>query len=220
VIDEVARSVRNRRTCFGPTAPVARPSLPYPLAVFVAPLTAGQTTFAPLKLTLDPSEVLPKLDLQMLQRDSLQVEIAGYEQLSGNPSPTLVDDYSFGSATLSQDTTANATGAQELVLQYGKVQESHDGVTTAWDALTETNGYSGRNHRTELSALLLPSQLICLDEVCVSAPRSLRFLRPRSLASNSIRRRQQRASAPPLPPPCAEQLAIAAQSRAHPRRAG
>src|ERR1700726_1681525 len=52
-----------------------------------------------------------------------------------------------------------------------------------------------------------------------SSPR-VSLLRPRSLASNSIRQRRQRASAPPLPPPCAEQMAIAAQSLADPRRAG
>ena len=54
------------------------------------------------------------------------------------------------------------------------------------------------------------------DDVCVSAPQTLRLLRLRSLSPNSIRRRQQRASAPQLPPPCAEQPAIAAPSLADP----
>jgi hypothetical protein len=45
----------------------------------------------------------------------------------------------------------------------------------------------------------------------------LRFLRPRP-PPNSIRRRQQRAFAPALPPPCAAHSAIAAQLRADPDR--
>src|SRR5258708_14508271 len=53
------------------------------------------------------------------------------------------------------------------------------------------------------------------DDVCVSPPQTLGFLRPHSLIANALRRRWQRASGPPRLP-CAEQHAIVLQLPAAP----
>ena len=87
----------------------------------------GEATFNPLSLKL-PSNELPQLDNLLFTGGHLsQIEVAGYADSGGTQ--MLVDDYLFGTDFLTAAST-DISGAQQLSVAFGQVQQSHYSQST------------------------------------------------------------------------------------------
>ena len=106
---------------------------------------AGKATFNPLSLKL-PSNELPQLDNLLFTGGHLsQIEVAGYANSGGTQ--MLVDDYLFGTDFLTAAST-DISGAQQLSVAFGQVQQSHYSQSTTgavqpptqigWDVVTNS----------------------------------------------------------------------------------